>query len=43
MTKEVKIYNGGKAASSVKGVQRAGQLHAKKNPNWIKFSNHTQK
>ena len=30
MTKEVKIYNGEKAASSIKGVQRAGQVHAKK-------------
>ena len=30
MTKEVKIYIGEKAASSIKGVQRAGQVHAKK-------------
>ena len=29
MTKETRIYNGGKIASSINGVGKTGQLHAK--------------
>jgi len=29
MTKEIRIYNGEKTASSINGVGKTGQLHAK--------------
>ena len=41
-TKEVRIYNGEKTSTSIKGVGKAGQPHAKES-NWTTFSCHTQK
>ena len=29
LTKEAKLYNGAKIASSISGVEKTGQLHAK--------------
>ena len=42
MTKEGKIYNGEKTASSVSGAMRTGQLHLK---DWHQntFKHHTKK
>ena len=42
MTKEGRIYNGEKKASSVNSVENTGQLNAKKS-NWTTFSHHTLK
>ena len=42
MTKEVRIYNGEKTASTINGTQKTGQLHAKES-NWTTFSHHIQK
>ena len=39
MTKEARIYNGEKTASSLNGVGKTGQLHAKES-NWTIFSHH---
>ena len=41
-TKEVIIYNGGKTASSVNGIGKTWQLHAKES-NWIALSHYEQK
>ena len=41
-TKEVIIYNGGKMASSVNGIGKTEQLHAKES-NWIALSHYEQK
>ena len=39
MTKETRIYNGEKAASSINGSMETGQLYAKE-WNWITFLYH---
>ena len=36
MTKEARIYNVGKTASSINGVGKTGQLHVKES-NWTTF------
>jgi len=36
MTKEARIYNGEKIASSINGFGKTGQLHTKES-NWITF------
>ena len=41
MTKEAKIYNGEKIASSVNDVQKTEKLHAKER-NWTTVSHHAQ-
>ena len=41
MTKEVRIYNGEKTASSIYGVGKTGQLHAEES-NGTTFSHHIQ-
>jgi len=41
MTKETKIYNRGKTASSENGAGKSGQLS--KESNWITFSHQAQK
>ena len=45
MTKEARIYNGEKTASSISGAGKTGQLHVKKNeirtlPNTIHKNKH---
>ncbi len=40
--KDVRIYNKEKRASSINGVGKTGQLHAKES-NWTTFSHHIQK
>ena len=42
MTKEARIYNEEKTASSINGFAKTGQLHAKE-LNWTTFSHHIQK
>ena len=42
MKKEGRIYNGKKTASSINGVGKTGQLHAKE-LNWTPLSQHAQK
>ena len=42
MTKEVRIYNGEKTASSINGVGNFGQLHAEES-NWTTLSHHVHK
>ena len=42
MTKEAKIYNGDKIASSVNDVRKTEQLYAKE-WNWTTLSHHAQK
>ena len=42
MTKEARIYNGEKTASSINGVGKTEQLHVKKS-NWTILSHHAQK
>ena len=42
MTKEARINNGEKTASSINGVGKAGQL-TEKASNWITFSHYAQK
>ena len=42
MTKEARIHNGEKAASSINSVGKTGQLHAKES-NWTTFSYRIQK
>ena len=42
MTKEAKIYNEGKTASSISGAGKDGKLHAK-GPNWTTVSQCIQK
>ena len=41
MTKEARIYNGEKTASSINGAGKTGQLHAKES-NWTTLSHHAQ-
>ena len=41
-TKEVRIYSGEKTSTSVKGVGKTGQPHAKES-NWTTFSCRVQK
>ena len=41
MTK-ARLYNGAKTASSINGVGKAEQLHAKE-ANWTTFSHHAKK
>ena len=41
-TKEIRIYNGEKTSTSIKGVGKTGQPHAKES-NWTSFSCHIQK
>ena len=42
MTEEAKIYNREKIASSINGVGKTEQPHAK-DSNWTTFSHHMQK
>ena len=42
MTKEARIYNGGKTPSLINGAEKTEQLHAKES-NWTTFSHHIQK
>ena len=42
MTKEARLYNGEKTASSINDVGKTGQLHTKES-NWTTFSHHIQK
>ena len=42
MTKEARIYNEEKTVSSISGVGKTGQLHAKE-LNWTTLSHHAQK
>ena len=42
MTKQARVYNGKKTASSINGFGKTGQLHAKES-NWTIFSHHIQK
>ena len=42
MTKEARIYNGEKTDSSINGVEKTGQLHAKES-NWTTSSHRIQK
>ena len=42
MTKEARIYNGEKTASSINGVRKTDQLHVNES-NWTSFSYYTQK
>ena len=42
MTKEARIYNAEKTASSINCVGKTGQLHAKES-NWTTFSHNIQK
>ena len=39
--KKARIYNGGKTASSINGVGKTGQPHAKE-PNWTTLLHHKQ-
>ena len=41
MTKEVRVYNGEKIASSINGIGKTEQLHVKES-NWTTFSYHIQ-
>ena len=42
LTKEARIYNGAKTASSINGVGKTGQLHTKES-DWTTLSHHVQK
>ena len=42
MTKQERMYSGEKTASSINGVDKPGQLHAKE-LNWTTVSHHIQK
>ena len=42
MTKEVRVYNGEKTDSSINGVGKTGQPHAKES-NWTTFSQHIER
>ena len=42
ITKEARVYNGEKTVSSINGVGKNGQLHAKES-NWTTLSHHAQK
>ena len=42
MTKETRIYNREKTASSINGVGKTEQLHVKES-NWTNFLHHIQK
>ena len=41
MTKEARIYNGEKTASSINGIEKPGQLHTKES-NWTTLSQSKQ-